>query len=131
MGKNSSSPTTPASNEYYSDESSQKYMNLAAQAQAQAQALINLDFQFGDFSNANLSDSSSMAPTSIGADGEPVYECRHCGKSIVGNPLCDVMKMSNVAAKSHRTNAHIVPTNRNNVAIWVFMYVNIMQICHN
>ena len=64
---------------YLSDES-QKYINLAAQAQAQA--FRNLEFSLGDFGNNSTSpnDNSNLGPTSIGPDGEPVYECRHCGK---------------------------------------------------
>lgn len=62
---------------YLSDES-QKYMNLAAQAQA----FRNLEFSLGEFGNNSTSpnDNSNLGPTSIGPDGEPVYECRHCGK---------------------------------------------------
>ena len=73
--------STASPGSYLSDES-QKYINLAAQAQAQAQAFRNLEFSLGDFGNSSTSpnDNSNLGPTSIGPDGEPVYECRHCGK---------------------------------------------------
>lgn len=74
---NSSGAVTPGSLDYLSDES-QKYMSLAAQAQAQA--FRNLEYSLGDYGNTSPNDSASIGPTSIGPDGEPVYECRHCGK---------------------------------------------------
>lgn len=74
---NNSTPGTPAPGDYFSDES-QKYMSLAAQAQAQA--FRNLEYSLGDFGNTSPNDSANMGPTGIGPDGEPVYECRHCGK---------------------------------------------------
>lgn len=72
---NNSAPATPGSVDYLSDES-QKYMNFAAQAQAQA--FRNLEYSLGDFGNTSPNENSG--PTGIGPDGEPVYECRHCGK---------------------------------------------------
>ncbi|KAM7341699.1 pre-lola-G [Cochliomyia hominivorax] len=74
---NSSTPGTPAPGDYFSDES-QKYMSLAAQAQVQA--FRNLEYSLSDFGNTSPNDSANMGPTGIGPDGEPVYECRHCGK---------------------------------------------------
>ncbi|XP_046811487.1 longitudinals lacking protein isoform X4 [Lucilia cuprina] len=74
---NNSTPGTPAPGDYFSDES-QKYMSLAAQAQAQAYR--NLEYSLSDFGNTSPNDSANMGPTGIGPDGEPVYECRHCGK---------------------------------------------------
>uniref|UniRef100_A0A1I8P051 C2H2-type domain-containing protein n=1 Tax=Stomoxys calcitrans TaxID=35570 RepID=A0A1I8P051_STOCA len=68
-----STPGTPGSADYLSDES-QKYMNLAAQAQA----FGNLSYSLGDFNNTSPNDNSGA--TGVGPDGEPIYECRHCGK---------------------------------------------------
>ncbi|XP_058987015.1 longitudinals lacking protein isoform X3 [Musca domestica] len=73
LSSQNSAPATPGSVDYLSDES-QKYMNLAAQAQA----LRNLEYSLGDFGSTSPNENSG--PTGVGADGEPIYECRHCGK---------------------------------------------------
>ncbi|XP_023030609.1 longitudinals lacking protein isoform X3 [Drosophila willistoni] len=46
---------------------------------AQAQALRNLEFTLSDYGGSS-SNGSTTSPNGIGLDGEPVYECRHCGK---------------------------------------------------
>ncbi|KAH8284951.1 hypothetical protein KR054_003049 [Drosophila jambulina] len=46
---------------------------------AQAQAFRNLEFTLSDYGGSS-SNGSTTSPNGIGLDGEPVYECRHCGK---------------------------------------------------
>ncbi|XP_044571725.1 longitudinals lacking protein isoform X21 [Drosophila ananassae] len=47
--------------------------------EAQAQAFRNLEFSLSDYGGSS-SNGSTTSPNGIGLDGEPVYECRHCGK---------------------------------------------------
>ncbi|KAH8303072.1 hypothetical protein KR044_004582 [Drosophila immigrans] len=46
---------------------------------AQAQAFRQLEFTLSDYGGSS-SNCSTTSPNGIGLDGEPVYECRHCGK---------------------------------------------------
>ncbi|KAH8390290.1 hypothetical protein KR200_011420 [Drosophila serrata] len=46
---------------------------------AQTQAFRNLEFTLSDYGGSS-SNGSTTSPNGIGLDGEPVYECRHCGK---------------------------------------------------
>ncbi|KAH8280361.1 hypothetical protein KR018_003639 [Drosophila ironensis] len=46
---------------------------------AQAQAFRNLEFTLSDYGGSS-SNGSITSPNGIGLGGEPVYECRHCGK---------------------------------------------------
>ncbi|XP_034653820.1 longitudinals lacking protein isoform X5 [Drosophila subobscura] len=46
--------------------------------EAQAQVFRNLEFTMSDYGGS--SNGSITSPNAIGLDGEPVYECRHCGK---------------------------------------------------
>ncbi|KAH8371079.1 hypothetical protein KR093_006163 [Drosophila rubida] len=46
---------------------------------AQAQAFRQLEFTLSDYGGSS-SNGSTTSPNGIGLDGEPVYECRHCGK---------------------------------------------------
>ncbi|KAH8253621.1 hypothetical protein KR032_006281 [Drosophila birchii] len=46
---------------------------------AQNQAFRNLEFTLSDYGGSS-SNGSTTSPNGIGLDGEPVYECRHCGK---------------------------------------------------
>ncbi|KQS62913.1 longitudinals lacking protein isoform X3 [Drosophila erecta] len=43
------------------------------------QAFRNLEFTLSDYGGSS-SNGSTTSPNGIGLDGEPVYECRHCGK---------------------------------------------------
>ncbi|XP_036669088.3 longitudinals lacking protein isoform X3 [Drosophila suzukii] len=43
------------------------------------QAFRNLEFTLSDYGGSS-SNGSITSPNGIGVDGEPVYECRHCGK---------------------------------------------------
>ncbi|XP_017836845.1 longitudinals lacking protein isoform X4 [Drosophila busckii] len=45
----------------------------------QAQAFRQLEFTLSDYGGSS-SNCSITSPNGIGVDGEPVYECRHCGK---------------------------------------------------
>lgn len=47
--------------------------------EAQAQAFRQLEFTLSDYGGSS-SNCSTTSPNGIGLDGEPVYECRHCGK---------------------------------------------------
>ncbi|XP_017959264.2 longitudinals lacking protein isoform X3 [Drosophila navojoa] len=47
--------------------------------EAQAQAFRQLEFTLSDYGGSS-SNGSTTSPNGIGLDGEPVYECRHCGK---------------------------------------------------
>ncbi|KAH8401965.1 hypothetical protein KR009_008954 [Drosophila setifemur] len=47
--------------------------------EAQAHAFRNLEFTLSDYGGSS-SNGSITSPNGIGPDGEPVYECRHCGK---------------------------------------------------
>ncbi|KAL7736252.1 hypothetical protein ACLKA6_002928 [Drosophila palustris] len=47
--------------------------------EAQAQAYRQLEFTLSDYGGSS-SNCSTTSPNGIGLDGEPVYECRHCGK---------------------------------------------------
>ncbi|XP_017145812.1 longitudinals lacking protein isoform X3 [Drosophila miranda] len=47
--------------------------------EAQAQVFRNLEFTLSDYGGSS-SNGSITSPNAIGLDGEPVYECRHCGK---------------------------------------------------
>ncbi|XP_060655374.1 longitudinals lacking protein-like isoform X2 [Drosophila nasuta] len=46
---------------------------------AQAQAFRQLEFTLSDYGGSS-SNGSITSPNGLGLDGEPVYECRHCGK---------------------------------------------------
>ncbi|KAH8394820.1 hypothetical protein KR222_006798 [Zaprionus bogoriensis] len=46
---------------------------------AQAQAFRQLEFTLSDYGGSS-SNGSTTSPVGLGLDGEPVYECRHCGK---------------------------------------------------
>uniref|UniRef100_A0A6P4F9V8 Longitudinals lacking protein isoform X3 n=1 Tax=Drosophila rhopaloa TaxID=1041015 RepID=A0A6P4F9V8_DRORH len=47
--------------------------------EAHSQAFRNLEFTLSDYGGSS-SNGSTTSPNGIGLDGEPVYECRHCGK---------------------------------------------------
>ncbi|EDW47272.1 GM20517 [Drosophila sechellia] len=42
-------------------------------------AFRNMEFTLSDYGGSS-SNGSTTSPNGIGLDGEPVYECRHCGK---------------------------------------------------
>ncbi|XP_017053615.1 longitudinals lacking protein isoform X3 [Drosophila ficusphila] len=46
---------------------------------AHSQAFRNLEFTLSEYGGSS-SNGSTTSPNGIGLDGEPVYECRHCGK---------------------------------------------------
>lgn len=53
--------------------------NTDGMKDAQAQAFRQLEFTLSDYGGSS-SNCSTTSPNGIGLDGEPVYECRHCGK---------------------------------------------------